>query len=285
MKLIACRWIPASWKSTWTKEQNTDFTINKDDIRQMLHDWVWSRGNEKKVVAYEREVVDAWMKDKEELIIVDNTHLWLHNKHIEFYKTLAEKYGYEFEVKDFYVSRKDAIERDANRERSVWVEVIDRLIGQAANGVYPSHQKYRKQDNTKSTAYIFDIDGTLANMNGGRSPYDYSNVWQDGVNKQVKELLLDLAFANSIIIVSGRDDSCKADTEKWLTDNGIIYTDIHMRKTWDVRNDGIIKKEIFHEHIEPNYRVIGVVDDRDRVVNMWRMELNLLCLQVYYGSF
>jgi predicted kinase len=283
-RLVACRWIPASWKSTWTKEQNA-FTVNKDEIRQELHDWVWSKKNEKEVVEYERTHVEAYMLVEEELIIVDNTHLGLNNPHIAFYKALAEEHGYEFEVRDFFVTREEAIERDANREKSVWVEVIDRMIKSASNGIYPSHQKYRQSDDSLPSAYIFDIDGTLANMNWWRSPYDYSNVWQDGVNEPVKQLLLDLSFSNDIIIVSWRDDICKTDTEIWLKQNGIPYTEIHMRKTGDVRNDGIVKKELFLEKIEPTYNVIWVVDDRDRVCQMWRMELNLLCLQVYYGNF
>ena len=57
-----------------------------------------------------------------------------------------------------------------------------------------------------------------------------------------------------------------------------------MRKKGDYRHDEIIKEEIYHTDIEPNYNVIAVFDDRNRVCDMWR-NLGLLCNQVYYGDF
>lgn len=77
---------------------------------------------------------------------------------------------------------------------------------------------------------------------------------------------------------------CDTMTEKWLLDNNVMYHKLHMRKTGDGRKDSIIKEEIFWEHIEPKYNVIGVFEDRSRVVDMWR-SLGLKTFQVEYGNF
>jgi adenylate cyclase class IV len=57
-----------------------------------------------------------------------------------------------------------------------------------------------------------------------------------------------------------------------------------MRKTGDNRPDNIVKKEIFDSNIKNNYYIEFVLDDRNKVVKMWR-ELGLTCLQVADGNF
>ena len=57
-----------------------------------------------------------------------------------------------------------------------------------------------------------------------------------------------------------------------------------MRDKGNFEQDEIIKERIFHKEIEPNYNVLAIFDDRDKVVKMWR-NLGLLCNQVYWGNF
>ena len=74
---------------------------------------------------------------------------------------------------------------------------------------------------------------------------------------------------------------------EWIDQNMSFLKDdyhIFMRKEGDSRNDGIIKTEIFDEHIKDKFYVCAVFDDRDRVVKAWR-DIGLLCLQVNYGDF
>jgi hypothetical protein len=87
-----------------------------------------------------------------------------------------------------------------------------------------------------------------------------------------------------VIIVSGRDDTFKDITLKWLTDNGVFVNEIHMRQAGDKREDSIIKQELFEAHIKDKYNVVFVLDDRNRVVDMWRRN-GLKCLQVAEGDF
>jgi hypothetical protein len=57
-----------------------------------------------------------------------------------------------------------------------------------------------------------------------------------------------------------------------------------MREAGDKRADDIVKAEIFFRDIAPRWNVKAAIDDRNRVVAMWR-SLGLLCLQVAEGDF
>lgn len=134
-------------------------------------------------------------------------------------------------------------------------------------------------------AIICDIDGTLAHMND-RSQYDWDKVGDDVVDKTIKEILRTFYSTSEydIILISGRDDVCKQITERWLDKNYIFYDGLYMRKHNDNRPDEAIKKEIYDKHIKDKYDVEFVLDDRNKVVKMWR-ELGLKCLQVAEGDF
>ena len=134
-------------------------------------------------------------------------------------------------------------------------------------------------------AIICDIDGTLAHMQD-RSPYDWDKVGDDVVDKTIKEILRTFYSTSEydIILASGRDDVCKQITERWLSKNYIFYDALYMRKHNDCRPDEVIKKEIYDKHIKDKYDVVFVLDDRNKVVKMWR-EIGLKCLQVAEGDF
>ena len=57
-----------------------------------------------------------------------------------------------------------------------------------------------------------------------------------------------------------------------------------MRSTGDHRNDAIVKQELYEQEIAGKYNVDFCVDDRDRVVDLWR-SLGLTCFQVAEGWF
>lgn len=136
-------------------------------------------------------------------------------------------------------------------------------------------------------AILCDIDGTLAKMND-RSPFDWAKVGEDDVNLPIKKLL-DLFncpySVYEIILMSGRDEVCRKQTELWLLLNGIHHGELFMRPAGDNRKDSIVKKELYEKHIKEKYEVLFVLDDRNQVVEMWRNELGLTCLQVAEGNF
>ena len=131
---------------------------------------------------------------------------------------------------------------------------------------------------------IVDIDGTVAEKTD-RHIFDYKKVLTDSPKPEVIEVVNSLwKSGHKIIFLSGRPDSCFADTYLWLTKNCPPFIKLHMRKTGDNRKDAEIKKEIFEQSIAPFYEVLCVIDDRQQVVDMWR-EIGLTCLQVAPGDF
>ena len=141
----------------------------------------------------------------------------------------------------------------------------------------------------KKKAIICDLDGTLALLNG-RSPYDASRAEEDLLNDPVANLIEVYAHQKlhdiDLILMSGRDDVYRPQTERCLKKNNIThYKALYMRKAGDRRKDSIVKRELYEKHVKDTYNVLFVLDDRDQVVEMWRKELRLTCLQVEYGDF
>lgn len=278
-KLLVLKGLPASGKSTHAKELVAKGwkRVNKDDLRAMIDDKKWSRENEKSILESEVQLAIGFLQDGFN-VVVDDTNF----AHEAMWKECAKKVGVEFEVKFFDVPLMECIERDSKRgEKSVGSKVI-----------YSMYEKYlmpkRPVFNVDiPDCYIFDIDGTLAKTDG-RSPYDYSKVITDKPNTDIVNLFKILANGSggddTLIIVSGRDSVCMPDTIKWLEMHGIVPDALYMRGQGDTRNDAIIKKEIYETHIKGKYNVLGVFDDRNRVVDLWR-SLGLTCLQVAYGYF
>ncbi len=136
----------------------------------------------------------------------------------------------------------------------------------------------------KKKAIICDLDGTLC-IHNGRSPFDYNKCDTDKPNKSVMETIkLFKEQGYSVLLVSGREDYCREKTEGWLDKYGVQYDMLQMRKSGDMRADTIVKKEIYNSYIGPYYDVLFCLDDRDKVVALWR-GMGLACWQVNYGNF
>lgn len=289
-KIILTKGLPASGKSTWAKMQMEKYPdkykrINKDDLRSMLDAGKWSKGNEKFILKM-RDFLVIEALGQGYSVIVDDTNL--HPKHEARMREIAEGRNKDFgenikvEIKDFTeVPIEVCIERDRIRPNSVGAKVIKQMYRQflrtetKESGVNPEGRN----------AIISDLDGTLALLNG-RSPYDASTCENDILNEAVYSTLLALLTFHKVplIIVSGREDTYKPETERWLLKNGIKPELLLMRKAKDYRQDAVIKKEIYETEIKPKFNVRLVLDDRDQVVEMWR-DLGLPCFQVADGDF
>jgi len=119
-----------------------------------------------------------------------------------------------------------------------------------------------------------------------RGPLEWDRVRQDDVNRPIADLLA-VYYQHSlasVILVSGRDSVCRADTEEWLEANDIPCNGLFMRPLGDARKDTIVKVELFKKHIKGQYHILFVLDDRDQMVQAWR-RLGLTCLQVAQGGF
>lgn len=145
----------------------------------------------------------------------------------------------------------------------------------------------------KEKCIIWDIDGTVADR-GTRHPFDYTTVLEDTPKKNIQFLYDYMRRPDraeyggeelEYIFITGRPESCRADTKKWLNDNNFTYNILFMRPDENKEQDARMKLQIYKEHIEPKYEVIAVFEDRKRVVDMWRDICHLTVLQVDKGEF
>ena len=275
-KLLILKGLPASGKSTYAKELVAKGwkRVNKDDLRSMIDNGKWNNKNEDMIIKIEEDIVITYLVEGFK-VVVDDTNF----AHEARWERIADQVGADFEIKFFDVPLMECIERDSKRgDKSVGAKVIQRMYDKYLKPKAPEWSE------NKQNCYIFDIDGTLAKMNG-RSPYDYTKVSTDVPNHNITMIARLLSQSGlPIILVSGREDSCRFETVEWLNENLIPFSYLYMRKAMDTRNDAIVKREIYEEIIKPRYNVLAVFDDRNRVVDMWR-SLGLTCLQVDYGNF
>jgi hypothetical protein len=134
--------------------------------------------------------------------------------------------------------------------------------------------------------WICDIDGTLA-LRGDRGPFDWKRVGEDKPNEPVIEVVRALRRAgHGIVFVSGRMESCRDATAAWLDQHlfPVLGMLLMMRPDDDYRPDDVLKREIWETKIRDRFDVAGVIDDRAKVVAMWR-SLGLTCLAVAEGNF
>lgn len=158
---------------------------------------------------------------------------------------------------------------------------------------------------------IFDLDGTLADITHRlhyikapefdaktMTPFDVDRIvdfkpnWDsfnmaclgDSLKNDIYNLLLTVQhIGKRVAIFSGRSELAKERTVEWLKRCGIKYDLLCMRQPKDYRSDTEIKKEMFEKHFNKK-DIWFIVDDRDKVVNMWR-ELGLTCLQCQKGDY
>lgn len=300
-KIIVTRGLPGSGKSTWAKgyaaiAKNTAI-VERDDLRMQLFSVYWTgiQEDEERVTRLQEKLVRSYLAEGTSVVISD-THL--PDRSVKKWLKLGHELGVPVEVQDFrHASLELCLKQNASRgtdgskfvdpkviqdkyERFIKGRNLDKVIEYTPS----TKAKIEPYDQpvTYRTAVLFDIDGTLAVM-GDRSPYDGAAVWKDTLNRDVSAALdAHWSMGTEVIIVSGRDEIYREVTENWLADNGVKYTALYMRPTEEgqKREDSIIKYELFNKYIRPkNYRIVGVYDDRHRVLRMWR-ELGLTTFHV-----
>lgn len=164
--------------------------------------------------------------------------------------------------------------------------------------------------------YIFDLDGTLADIKHrrhhveqpacpacgsikrcactGRAPFKqnwsafFRACGEDTPIKPVIDTLVHLHAAGADIWVwSGRSDEVKELTIDWLRNQGVmsLVQQLRMRPEGDYTPDEKLKRS-WYDAMSPQskQRLVAVFDDRDRMVKMWR-GLGVVCFQVADGDF
>ena len=146
---------------------------------------------------------------------------------------------------------------------------------------------------------IFDLDGTLALIDKRRELstkpngkldwgkfFNSTNIKLDEPNLPVikmAQLFSEQGF--NIVILSGRSNKTETVTRSWLSKNKVPFNKLIMRdsETDHFTPDWVLKKNMLDENLDIN-DVFLVVDDRDRVVKLWR-SLGLTTFQVAEGNF
>ena len=149
-------------------------------------------------------------------------------------------------------------------------------------------------------AYIFDLDGTLCDctprarkyLEDGGKNWDefYTHCDEDDEIPDVCEMLVALRSRGfDILFVTGRRESCREATLKWLEqhfDKDIARTEhLFMRSAEDgFRDDYVSKMRNYNKYIKDKWHVLGVFEDRDQCVRAWR-DIGLTCYQVADGAY
>jgi hypothetical protein len=139
---------------------------------------------------------------------------------------------------------------------------------------------------------IFDIDGTLADVSERlhhikKKPRDWDAFFR-GIpqDKAIRSMvrLCNILYASGIkiLLCTGRREKDRAETVKWLAQQGVNYHELILRPDGDRRSDVIVKREMLAGL--DRSKILFVVEDRSGVVEMWRSE-GLVCLQCAPGEF
>lgn len=299
VELIIMRGLPGSgktvWATRWQKEAPQRVRLSRDDLRESLYgvQGVATDEQEQAITGILHAQCRSYLANGVS-VVIDATNL--RTRHAREYATIAHELDVPYTVQDVNTGVSECVLNDMFRRdrggRHVGSEVIEdmgrRFMHRPA--ILPRIKErvdvepYKAPDGEfVASAYIVDIDGTLAHMTG-RSPYEWERVNEDSVDEDVKHLVESLFETHIIIIMSGRDEGCRDVTETWLRDNNIPFDDLHMRPAGDTRPDTVVKYELFNKYVRDDLNVVGVIDDRRQVVDMWR-DLGLTCYQVADGNF
>ena len=143
--------------------------------------------------------------------------------------------------------------------------------------------------------YIFDIDGTLADISHRlhfiqNKPADWRAFFAACVDDkpivEVVEIAKALQPHHSLKFITGRSDEVETQTAQWINDQGIFFSDLLMRKAGDHRQDNVVKSELL-DILTARYSldsIAGVFEDRKQVVDMYRQR-GLRVFQVADGDF
>jgi predicted kinase len=283
--LIICRGLPASGKSTWAKEyvkkHPNAVLINRDTLR--LNNPGHGEG-------YIRTMRDDLLKTALQAgydAISDDTNLI--PKTFDALVELAKGCNAGYVIQDFtHISVEECVKRDAARTPSVGEKVVRSFV-RFLNAA--KRQPINNPVHGLPSAILCDLDGTLA-LFTNRGPFETAKCESDALSipvanilQAMRDMYLDDMKDLRIILMSGREEKFRPNTERWLKKHDVFFNDMYMRTTGDKRKDAIVKRELFDANIANKYNILFVLDDRDQVVRMWRDDLNLVVLQVADGNF
>jgi predicted kinase len=275
-KLTILRGVSGSGKSTWAELQpNNPVIVSRDRIRMAMFG-TESFIDEDLVTKVEHDMIRRTLRAGRNCIS-DNTNIMV--KYIKQIVRIAEEEGASYEIKTFNISLADALSRNAARAanggRDVPKHVIEKQHGRLSSTLTFEPEPFVIEpyvaDPKATEAILVDIDGTAAHMGDRRGPFDWLKVGLDEPDKAVRAIVNAwFDTGRDVIFFSGRDGVSYGATADWLEANNFDYDYLYMREAGDMRPDDLVKYEMFNEHIRHNFNIVAVIDDRAKVVRMWK---------------
>ena len=297
-KLIICRGIQGSGKSTFAKEWAKEDPKNRvrfnwDDMRNMMGEyWVPERENTGIMKTLRASFLNEMMQKGWD-IIIDNMNL--NPKDWEFYEGVVKSFNetnfgikYEIEYKDFFTPVEECIRRDAMRSNPIGEQVIRATWKRyrhfiICKEIEDKFYRIKTYDKDKKDCIIVDMDSTLC-VNLTKRPF-YTDDWADKCLYDTP-LIGPISIVRAqkmtgtcdIIIITGRREEGRTQTEEWLKTYNVPYDRLYMRGTNDFTKGDSFKEKILKTFILPKYNVLFAIDDDDKCVKMFRNN-GLICLQ------
>lgn len=300
-KLIICRGIQGSGKSTWAKQwchKDPEHRVrfNNDDVRNMLGDY-WVPSREKLVTEAKANMITFALITGYD-VVVDNMNL--NPKEDTWIRTLCTNIEkdkgihIDIEYKDFFIPVEECIRRDAMRPNPIGEKVIKDtwrryrtfIIQQNINEMLSKRPEH--VDGARP-AILVDMDATLCLNTTGRPYYGEGaaeGMLNDIAVEGICNLVKSLYEKRTIFIITGREGTPEIieATKKWLDSNSIKVDGLFFRPVKDYSPGAECKKKIYEDNIKGKYNVEFVLDDNYKCVEMWR-EQGLVCLQPNEGKF
>jgi len=302
-KLILVQGISGSGKTTWAKQWVEEDPINRirlnyDDLRYMLGKY-WVPEREPLVKKMFDTALDEAMFAGYNIIIDNMSNL--NPKHVQEYQALIYNHNlkykdnqYEIEFKLFDTPVEICIERDSKREIPIGETVIRQQWKKYRNYIIQQSVKEMLDKQSKIIpnlrhCIIVDMDATLCFNTSGR-PFYGPGTAEQIINDIPNTNVIDLVRAYceqyncELVVVTGRDESCREATLEWLDKHYLYPNLLLMRKEGDYSKGEECKKKLYEEHIKNKYNVDLVFEDSSKVVKMYR-DLGLTVLQPNEGKF
>ena len=136
--------------------------------------------------------------------------------------------------------------------------------------------------------YIFDLDGTLADDQHRWHHVTERSDWESyyaacSADKPIQHVLYVLwALQRSgygIVIVTGRSESIRKETEEWLLQHNVLHCELIMRKRNDKTKNGELKQRALADLRQRGYEPLMAFEDLPAAVAAWRAA-GLPCAQV-----
>lgn len=282
-RMIITVGIPACGKSTWAKQfvkDNPEFLrVERDELRAKcytatgnLWDYKFGKHKEAGVTLKAIDQIRLALLSGRSVMVSDTNLREGTRRQLQM---IASEHGIEMETEVFDVPFHQTLKWNAKRPdhvpENVMIHMERRMRQYMGKFVQTDEVRAQARAARSFSCVIMDIDGTLADMRGIRKPYEWSRVGEDKVIEHVANYarFIHSDCNHDLILFSGRDGSCRQETEDWLAENHIGYDALYMRPTGSMINDSILKETMYMQHIHKHYRVDHVVDDRKQVCLMW----------------